>query len=115
MELLVCHYSCTQLQFLSVLWRRSTQSHPVSLKRVRQYLETAFAQHFHKLGCLGLIILLHRSSMASNTSWVSLKGKAYHSLVDKESFHVSCTSVWLPTLSVLVPKTLPQLDILRSK
>ena len=44
------------------------QSHPVSLNCMHQDLETAFAQHFHKLGCLGLIILRHRSSMASNIS-----------------------------------------------
>ena len=79
-------------------------SHFLSLNRARQDLETAFDQHFHNLGCLGLIILLHRSSMASNTSWINLKGKAYDSLVGKKSFHVSCTSVWLPTLSVLLPE-----------
>ena len=32
---------------------------PGSINRVRWHLETAFAQHFHKLGRCGLLILLH--------------------------------------------------------
>ena len=91
------------------------QSLPVSLNRACQYLETRSPIIFTSWVALGLIILRHRYSMASNISWVSLKGKAYHSLVDKKSFHVSCTFVWLPTLSVSVPETLPQLDTPRSK
>ena len=62
-------------------------------------LETAFAQHFHELG---LGILLHPLFYGIQHFTGGLK-RPTTPLVGEKSFHVSCTSVWLPTLPVLVP------------
>ena len=71
-------------------------------------LESSFVQHFHELGCCGLVILLHPLLYGVRHFAGELKRSITHVsvIVGKKMLHVSCSSVWLSTPFVWIPKTL---------